>query len=230
MLLAGLAGAFGQVAPGAPVLAANPADAADAGAKESTPPPGAPSLVRLQYPNSDVQDILRLYEDLTGKQLIMDNFVTGKVSIFLKKDVPREEAIKIIEMNLLMNGFSLVPAGGDIVKVIGTGRNPRTAGVPIISDESEIPLGDHVISYLIKLRYADPTELQQVLNQYLQPVQPYTSILALPKSSSVIITENSSVIRSLANIVNQIDVPPAEVVSEFIKLERADATKVVEML
>ena len=187
-------------------------------------------MVRLQFPNSDVADILHLYEQLTGKKLIMDNFVQGKVNIFISKDVPREEAIKIIEINLLMNGFSLVPAENDIVKVIGTGRNPRTTGVPVISDESEIPSGDHVISFLFKLRYADATELQQVLNQYLQPVQPYTSILALPKASSVLITENSSVIRSLAHIVNQIDVPPAEVVSEFIKLERADASKVVEML
>ena len=187
-------------------------------------------MVRLQFPNSDVVDILHLYEQLTGKKLIMDNFVQGKVNIFISKDVPREEAIKIIEINLLMNGFSLVPAENDIVKVIGTGRNPRTAGVPVISDESEIPSGDHVISFLIKLSYADATELQQVLNQYLQPVQPYTSILALPKASSVLITENSTVIRSLLHIVNQIDVPPAEVVSEFIKLERADASKVVDML
>ena len=187
-------------------------------------------MVRLQFPNSDVADVLHLYEQLTGKKLVMDNFVQGKVNIFIAKDVPREEAIKIIEMNLLMNGFALVPAEGDIVKVLGTQKNPRTTGVPVISDESEIPSGDHVISFLFKLRYADATELQQALSQYLQPVQLYTSILPLPKASSVLVTENSSVIRSLVRIVDQIDVPPAEVVSEFIKLERADASKVVEML
>jgi general secretion pathway protein D len=38
------------------------------------------------------------------------------------------------------------------------------------------------------------------------------------------------VIRALVHIIDQVDIPPAEVVSEFIKLERADATKVVEML
>ena len=91
-------------------------------------------MVKLQFPNSDVDDVLRLYEQLTGKKLVRDNFVQGKVNIFIAKDVPREEAIKIIEMNLLMNGFSLVPADEDIVKVIGTGKNPRTTGVPIISD------------------------------------------------------------------------------------------------
>src|SRR5207248_1846091 len=52
----------------------------------------------------------------------------------------------------------------------------------------------------------------------------------LPKAGAILVTENSSVIRTLARIINQVDVPPAEVVSEFIKLERADASKVVDML
>jgi general secretion pathway protein D len=231
-----------QVAPAAPsaspTTATEEAPAAVPPAQtNATPPPSIPNLtpvpdktVTLQYPNSDVVDVLHLYETLTGKKLIMDNFVQGKVNIFLSRPVPRDEAIKIIEINLLMNGYSLVPAGDDIVKVIGTGRSPRNAGVPLVSDEADIPDGEHVVSFLFKLRYADPVELQQVLGQYLSPPQPYTSFLALPKSSSILITENSAVIRSLIHIVDQIDVPPAQVVSEFIKLQRADASKVVEML
>ena len=193
-------------------------------------PAGSQELVTLQYPNSDVADVLRAYEQLTGTKIVMDNFVQGKVSIFIAKKIPKEEAIRIIEMNLLMNGFSLVPAGDDITKVIGTGKNPRTAGVPVVSDESEIPDGEHVVSYLFKLRYADPQELQQVLGQYLSPPQAYTSFLALPKSGSLLVTENTAVIRKLVKIIDQVDIPPAEVVSEFIKLDRADASKVVDLL
>src|SRR6185312_13423593 len=118
----------------------------------------------------------------------------------------------------------------DIIKVIGTGKNPRTQGVPIISDQADIPPGDQVVSFLFRLRYADPTELQQVIGQYLSPPSSYTSVLPLPKSSSILITENSTVLRGLAKIIEQIDVAPAEVTSEFIKLERADASKVVDML
>src|SRR5205807_2754924 len=189
----------------APKVANTPPAQAQAEA-EAPAPPGAPAMVRLQFPNSDVTDVLHLYEQLTGKKLVMDNFVQGKVNIFIAKDVPRDEAIKIIEMNLLLNGYSLVPSQDpDIVKVIGTGKNPRTTGVPIISDESEIPDGDHVISYLFKLRYADPQELQQALGQYLSPPQPYTSFLALPKAGAILVTENSSVIRTLARIINQVD-------------------------
>src|SRR4051794_14264054 len=218
--------------------ALQPPPARDATREPATnPPPSIPGttpmpdrMVTLQFPNSDVVDVLRYYENLTGKKLIMDNFVQGKVNIALSRPVPREEAVKIIEMNLLMNGYSLVPAGEDLVKVIGTGRSPRNAGVPLVSDEADIPEGEHVVTFLFKLPYADPVELQQVLGQYLQPPQAYTSFLALPKAGSILITENSSVIRTLIRIVDQIDVPPAQVVSEFIKLERADASKVVEML
>jgi general secretion pathway protein D len=232
---------FGQTKPApTPTLPNNPKAAAPLPEAPAAPPapanaPGTSPLppdrlVTLQYPNSDVADVLHLYEQLTGKKLVTDNFVQGKVNIFISKPLPREDAIKIIEMNLLMNGYALVPAEGDVVKVIGTGRNPRGAGVPIISDDADIPAGDHVISFLFKLRYADPIELQQVLGQYLSPPQTFTSFLALPKSSSILVTENSSVIRALVHIIDQVDVPPAEVVSEFIKLERADAQKVVDML
>ena len=201
-------------------------------AQEEAPaaPPNAPATVRLQFPNSDVVDVLHLYEQLTGKKLVMDNFVQGKVNIFIAKDVSREEAIKIIEMSMALNGISLVPAGRDIVDVVGAGQNPRKAPVPIISDLADIPAGNPVVSFLFRLQYTDPQELQQVLMAYFQGSSGTINILALPKSSSLLVTQNADIIRQLAGVIEQVDVAPAEVVSEFIKLERADASKVVDML
>ena len=204
------------------VQAANPAPPAA--------PPNAPATVRLQFPNSDVVDVLHLYEQLTGKKLVMDNFVQGKVNIFIAKDVSRDEAIKIIEMSMALNGISLVPAGRDLMDVVGAGQNPRKAPVPIISDLADIPSGNPVVSFLFRLQYADPQELQQVLMAYFQGSSGTINILALPKSSALLVTQNSDIIRQLATVIEQIDVAPAEVVSEFIKLERADASKVVDML
>src|SRR6266581_3978668 len=193
-------------------------------------PPNAPATVRLQFPNSDVVDVLHLYEQLTGKKLVMDNFVQGKVNIFIAKDVSRDEAIKIIEISMALNGISLVPVARDIVDVVGAGQNPRKAPVPIISDLADIPAGNPVVSVLFRLQYADPQELQQVLMAYFQGSSGTINILALPKSSSLLVTQNADIIRQLAGVIEQIDVAPAEVVSEFIKLERADASKVVDML
>jgi type II secretion system protein D len=93
-----------------------------------------------------------------------------------------------------------------------------------------MPQGNPVVSFLFKLQYADPQELQQVLMAYFQGSSGTINILALPKSSSLLVTQNADIIRQLAGVIEQVDVAPAEVVSEFIKLERADASKVVDML
>src|SRR2546423_9570439 len=124
----------------------------------------------------------------------------------------------------------MVPADRDIVEVVGAGQNPRKAVVPIISDLADIPAGNPVISFLFRLQYADPQELQQVLMAYFQGSSGTINILALPKSSSLLVTQNGDISRQLGGVIEQVDVAPAEVVSEFIKLDRADASKVVDML
>src|SRR6266446_8406041 len=77
------------LASASPVLAqgepqrAKPAPTAKVANPPPADPPAAPSnpaMVRLQFPNSDVVDVLHLYEQLTGKKLVMDNFVQGKVN------------------------------------------------------------------------------------------------------------------------------------------------------
>jgi general secretion pathway protein D len=230
LVLAGAAEVSAQGAPGRSQASPGVQVANPAAAPAATAPAITPQTVRLQFPNSDVVDVLRLYEQLTGKKLVMDNFVQGKVNIFIAKDVSRDEAIQIIEMSMGLNGVSLVPAGPGIVEVVGAGQNPRKAAVPIVSELTDIPVGNPVISFLFRLQYADPQELQQVLMAYLQGSSGTINILALPKSSSLLVTQNADVIRQLASVIEQVDVAPAEVVSEFIKLDRADATKVTDML
>src|SRR5262249_15521746 len=99
----------------------------------------------------------------------------------------------------------------------------------IYSDFNQLPEGELVVSYLFRLRYLDPTELQQILQQYIT-ANLYTSFVALPKSGALLVTESTSVIRKLVQLVRDVDIPPAEVVEEFIRLERADATKAAEFL
>jgi hypothetical protein len=86
---------------------------------------------------------------------------------------------------------------------------------------ADIPAGNPVVSFLFRLQYADPQELQQVLMAYFQGSSGTINILALPKSSSLLVTQNADIIRQLAGVIEQVDVAPAEVVSEFIKLDRA---------
>ncbi|HEV7869308.1 MAG TPA: secretin N-terminal domain-containing protein [Chthoniobacteraceae bacterium] len=195
--------------------------------------PGEEDLVPLQFPNSDVRDVLAFYERLTKKHLVIDNQVMGPLNIVLSQLVPVDDAIKIIEINLLLNGFSLVPVeNSNIVKVISSGRGgPRSAAIPIITDELLIPEGEHVITFLAKVRYVDPQELASILGTFVVAAPGnYTNITPLPKSGALLITENSATIRQILRVIQEVDIPPAEVLSKFFELERADAEDVQKKL
>lgn len=185
----------------------------------------------LEFPDANVRDVLRFYEGITGKHLIYDAQAIGQISIDVKGDLKRSEAKKIIEITLLMNGFTLVEGEGNLVKVLGISRNPRGFGIPIIFDEMQIPEGEQVITYVFRLQYADPQEVANTLQNYIvQAPSNYSQMVPLPKAQAIVLTENSLIIRKILQFVKEVDVPPAEVVSEFIPLERADAKDVLEKL
>ncbi|HEX8295826.1 MAG TPA: secretin N-terminal domain-containing protein [Chthoniobacteraceae bacterium] len=218
--------AFAQVPlPGAPGQATPPPRTV------ATPLAGQSDLVSLQFPNLDVRDVLAFYERLRGVTLVIDNAVMGNLTIQPSVPVTRDEAIKIIEVSLLLNGFTLVPGEGKIVKVIGIGKNPRTAAIPLIADELLLPDGEQVVTFLIKLKYADPTELEATLARFVVGAPGgFTNITALPKAGALLITENTATVRQVLRVIREIDIPPAEVLSRFFDLQRADAEDVQKKL
>ena len=199
----------------------------------ATAAPGLPTQeradVKVVFPNEQIATILDYYQQLTGKHVIADSKVTGTLNLVINDQVTKSEAIKIIEVALSLNGYSLVPGEGDIIKVLGLGSQPRSAGVPIFLDPSSIPDSDQIVAYLARLRYLDPLETVGVLQQFV-PVANNVAFTAIPKAGSLIITDNAFHLKQLVALIAQIDLPSAPVVEKFIRLERADATKAVEFL
>jgi general secretion pathway protein D len=225
--------------PGIPLPAtAQPAIPAVPGATAANPnPAGVPAseeMVPVQFINSDVREIVDFLQRLTGRRYIMGNQPLGNVTIHIASGgVPKSEAVKLIEMHLLMNNVVLSPSEDpNIWKVSGAGINPKSVGIPFIDREELLPANEQVVTYLFKLQWADPTELAQLIQgQILVPSQAqFTSVVPLPKANAMLVTENTALIRTLARIVRAIDVQPAEVVSEFITLEHAKAEDVVTAL
>ena len=184
----------------------------------------------IEFLNTDITQVLGLYEQLTGKKALYDTTVQGKITVRVAKPVSRLEAIRILETVFALNNFTLIPGPGDIVKVINTGKNARQFSIPILSDLRQLPESNQVVSFLFTLDYADPMDVKTTLDQVVAPTPSVTSIVALPKSQAVLVTENSDVIRNIAQVVARLDSKPAEVVSEFFQLQRADAKEIVERL
>ena len=90
-----------------------------------------PDTVRLQFEEAPVSDVLKYYEQLTGKQVVYDGSVRGQVSLETPNPVTREQAISLIEKGLSADGFEFVAAlDGATVKVLARGKK-TLAGEPL---------------------------------------------------------------------------------------------------
>ena len=188
--------------------------------------PGGEPMLPMMMLDLDVKEVLGHYERWTGRHLIYNTQLTGPIRISISGMVPQSQAVKIIEMTLLMNGFNILPTEEpNIWKVTGATPSPKSVGVPFVDREELLPAGEQTVMFLFKLQHADPTELASTIqNGILVPVQGgASSVTPLPKAQSLLVTENTSIIRTLIRIVRAIDVEPAEVISEFITLEHAQA-------
>jgi general secretion pathway protein D len=168
------------------------------------------SSVKLEFDNADVRDVIAFYEKLTHQQAVLDNFVQGKITVMTDEPVSREKAVEMIERTLFLNNFAIVQDDPETVEVVGMGKNPRTAGVPTISDPRDLPASERVISYLLTFKYRDAITMQQIVGQYLSPPQTYTSILCPPGTNAIWITERSSVVRQILKAMEKIDIPSAK--------------------
>ncbi|MFZ4774560.1 MAG: secretin N-terminal domain-containing protein [Terrimicrobiaceae bacterium] len=195
------------------------------------PAPASGDSVNIQFPRTSVFDILTTYEALTGKKLIRDSNLAGpEISIMVSQPVPKKEAIKLIESSLLLNGYSLVPVDSQTVKVLGPGRAPRTEGLPLYIDAGLLPReGDQVVSFYKPLTFISPDEAIAVLSQVVQ-LNAYGVIAPVPNTNALIITDKTPVIAKALGVLSLIDVEPAQVVTEFVALQRANAERVVEIL
>ena len=181
----------------------------------ATPPVPPEPTVRLTFPNTSVNEILSLYEVLTDKRLVRDSMLAQgqPLTIVVPGEVPRSEAIRLIEASLLLNGYSFVPVDDKTVKILGPSKFPRAEGIPIFSTPYMLPATDQVVSYFMKLSYLSPQEAAQLFQTFVSPPKAYTSFTPVPNVQAVLITENVPIIQQLIALQAMVDVPPAQVMT-----------------
>ena len=188
----------------------------------------------IQFPNNPVSDFLVVYEKLKGVTLIKDASLLGggaNLSLTLNQPVTKDEAIRLIESTLLLNGYVFIALDEHAIKVINTagGKNPRSEGVFLAEEEGKLPKGEVVASYVMPLKYLAAADAVPIFEQFIT-LHPYGSLVPVPVANQVLITENATLIRRLIQVRDLIDTPATEPKTDFIQLKQANADRVVELI
>ena len=206
------------------VLGASPAAAQTAGPSAPDKRP-ADQFVSIDFNNVDINLFIKFMSELTGTNFVVDPNVKGKVTIISPARISLDEAYRVFESVLEVNGFTAVKAG-EIVKILPA-PEARTRNIQTLLEQEKASPEDKVVTQLIPLKYADPEEIKRLFTPL---VSKNSVILGYPPANTVIITDVQSNIQRLMKILKQIDQPGAGQQISVIPLQHADAAKLVTLL
>jgi len=190
------------------------------------------ATIKVNFPNTPIQGIIPVYTQLTGKKLILDSSLQGEtLKIVGNRPLTKKEAITFIEASLLMNGYALIQVDDETSKLIhwSGSHPPNSEKLPVISSITDLPKEETIVHFVMPLQNISPEEATKAFTTVVK-LHTYGAITAVNNTSNIIITENSATIRSIYELAQVIDVPPAEIANEIIELKRSDAEGIAEII
>ena len=192
------------------------------------PLPVPPEKMVLNFRKASVREVLTQVARLNGLSVVLEADITGDITVISPKEVETDEAIKILNAALSFKGVTAVRSG-EILKIVSLLAAPKS-NVPVHTgnDPEAVEPGDHVITQIIPVQYAEAPQLQQDL----APLIPaHASLVANAGSNVLIYTDNATHVRRLLTILKALDSQIAEVADiRVFTLKHADATELANAL
>lgn len=182
----------------------------------------ADELIYVNFDQVDIRVMLKTIGDITGINFVVDDRIKGPVTIMSPTKIRLGEIYQVLESILDVKGYAAVPAGaGDLVKIIPREEAvKRNLQVRIGSDPLEIPQNDSIVTQIIHLKYADVTEISEIVKPLLTTGLHMTTY---PRTNSIFVTDTSSNIHHIAKIIYNLDVPGSKEQVTTIPLTYASA-------
>jgi general secretion pathway protein D len=193
-----------------------------------TPAPQSDSdqrFISIDFNDVDIDVFIKFISELTGRNFIVDNRVKGKISVISPTKISIDEAYKVFESVLEVNGFATVDAG-EVTKIIPS-PYARTMNIETRLEKTDDSPEDKVVTQLIRLKYADTNEVKQLCAPL---VSKSSVVLSYTPTNLLIITDVYSNIKRLIQIIDAIDVMGIGKEISIISIEYANADELVKTL
>jgi general secretion pathway protein D len=192
---------------------------------------------RIDSPKLTGNDLGELYRQWTGRRVVVSAAAAVAEFSFVQEasvedPLTYKQAAELLKMAALTEGFVFVPASDGIERLLYSptaGNNPKGL-VGVYSETDILPEGDEVIAYVMPFRFLKPDQAVTLFQNIIGQAGGYGSIVSVPNASALVITENTSVIRKLIDLKEQIDKPSTDVQRAFIKVTFADVTELAQTL
>lgn len=183
--------------------------------------------ITINFNNIDLQAFTKFISDLTKRNFIIDDKVLGKVTIVSPTKISKEEAYQVFLSVLEVKGYTVVES--DSVSKIIPSREGKQSGVKVVSDKEKIKGAEGFLTMIFHLNNVSPQELSKTITPLISKDG---NIISYQPTNALIVTDSSSNIKRLTNIIGILDVTPPKGRGRINVnyLKNADAEEVSKVL
>jgi general secretion pathway protein D len=187
-----------EKAPGPPEAPASPSERIDVKKLKS-----GDDFVTLNFTNIDISALVKVMSELTRRNFILDERVTGKVTLMTPTKIAPDEAYQVFLSALEIKGFTAIE-DGKVVRIIPS-ASARQSGLKVLQDDDM--KGEGYVTKLIRMNFVNPQEIVRTITPLITPTG---SLIAYPATNSLIITDSVSNIRKIESLLRAMDVAAPE--------------------
>ena len=188
-----------------PAIAPMPAPAPTVSAPHpiSAPKVSSDNYVALNFTNVDISALVKVMSELTRRNFILDERVTGKVTIMTPTRITPDEAYQVFQSVLELKGFTAME-DGKVTRIIAT-ATARQSGLKVYQENNM--RGEGYVTKLIRMNFVNPQEIVRTIAPLMTKDG---SIIAYAPTNSLIITDSVSNIRKIESLLRVLDVAAPE--------------------
>jgi general secretion pathway protein D len=178
----------------------------------------------FNFPDSDIMEVTKHMQELTGINLILDKDVKGKISITTSTAITVGDAWKAYLAALNMAGYTLVKSGA-YYKIINA-RDVRYVPTKIYTGAYTPETEAHIMK-IMALKNVDASEISRNFRPFMSR---YGRVIDIKQTNTLIISDTGANIARLEKIIKFLDVPGYDETLQIIPVRNSSAQEIAKLL
>lgn len=173
----------------------------------------------FSFDQVDIRTLVKVAGEMTGRRFIVDDRVTGRVTVVSPDRLRRDEVLPLLQSALEASGFTMAD-NGDSIRVVPLAKGDSTIGGVVGPDQVTPASG--LITKVIRVSNINAMELKKLLEPMIRGGKD-GAVVAFSGSNHIVLTDTAENIRQAEKIIAELDKAGAARVVRVVTLEHAEA-------